>query len=555
MATGTFPIVLTAAGYLPQTPVALQTQLITGVSQVVPGYTANLPGSLIEDISSTDVFALLQCDSSVAEIIDSLTPYGANAFLLYQLGNIYGVQLGQETNTSVYVQFSGPSGFVINQGFTVSDGTYQYTLPNGGMIGSSGLSLLLYAVATVPGTWSVPAGTVTQIVTAVPSQYTVTVNNPTDGTPSTEAESLQSYRSRTLQAGLAASQGMTRLLRTYLQNLPGVTSRLVTVLQLPDQGWEVICGGGDQYQVAYAIYYALFDFNAIQGSQLLVDGVTQANPGVVTTTLNHGYTGPQDVFFTGIVGMTELNNVVHPQIIAIPVLENTFSLETTDTISTMVLAAGTVTVTGAHNFLGLTNSDNYTVTISGVTPSAYNGIFTATITGANTFTYPLGGTPGSVTVQGAYTAPLDTRAFTAYSSGGLIEPNFRNITSSILDYPDTYQITFVNPPLQTVAIAVTWNTIATNYVNPAAIAQSVSAALVDYINSIVVGQPINLFELQTTFQASVANIIPPQLLTRMIFAVSINGVGVSPDVGTGVILGDPESYFLTNQTLVTVNQG
>ena len=66
---------------------------------------------------------------------------------------------------------------------------------------------------------------------------------------------------------------------------------------------------------------------------------------------------------------------------------------------------------------------------------------------------------------------------------------------------------------------------------------------------------MNLFELQTTFQTAVAGVIPPPLLTVMDFAVSINGVGVAPSAGTGIIAGDPESYFLTNSTLVTIEQG
>ena len=560
--TATFPIVMAEAGYLPQTPSALLALLLANVSATNPGYTANLPGSLVEDVSSTDVFALLQCDSSVAELINSLTPYGANAFLLNQLGSQTGIMLGQETNTSVYVQFSGPPGYVISQGFTVTDGAYQYVVPNGGVIGSAptgsmvGISPALYAVATTPGSWAVPANTVVNLVTSVPSIYDVTVTNPLPGLPATTTETEQSYRARVLQAGLASSQGMARYLRTLLQNISGVQPRLVSMIQLTDQAWEVICGGGDQYQVAYAIYSGLFDINELQGSVMQVEGITQANPGVVTTTLNTGYSAPgQAVGFSGIVGMTELNNVTYPQVIAIPVLETTFSLQTMDAVSSMILTGGSVTVTAAHNFLGLTNGDSYSVIISGVTPAAYNGTVTALITGSNIFTYPLSGSPGAVTVQGAYTAPLDTRGFTAYSSGGVVTPNLRNVATSLLDYPDTYQVTFVNPPLQTVAIVVTWNTIATNYVNPAAVAQLGSAALVDYVNSIVVGQPINLFDLQTTFQAAVSSLIPTQLLTRMVFAVSINGVGVSPEGGTGIIAGDPESYFETNVTLVTVNQG
>ncbi len=69
------------------------------------------------------------------------------------------------------------------------------------------------------------------------------------------------------------------------------------------------------------------------------------------------------------------------------------------------------------------------------------------------------------------------------------------------------------------------------------------------------GAPINLFELQEAFQLAVASILPAPFLTRMVFAVSIDGVGVSPEAGTGIIEGDPESYFLTDSTLVVITQG
>lgn len=71
-------------------------------------------------------------------------------------------------------------------------------------------------------------------------------------------------------------------------------------------------------------------------------------------------------------------------------------------VSTMVLSTGTVTVTLSAPH-GIPTSDMVQGTIAGVTPSAYNGTFAVTSTGANTFTYPLGGTPGSVSVQGSFT--------------------------------------------------------------------------------------------------------------------------------------------------------
>ena len=472
----TLPIVLSESGYVPQTPSALQTQLIANVAAVDTGYTANLPGSLIEDISSTDVYSALQLDSSVAEIINSITPYGANAFLLNQLGNQFGIQSQLITNTSVYVQFSGPVGYVITVGFTVSDGTYQYTVQTGGPILSGGVSASLYALATVTGSWAVPAGTVNQLITSVPTEVgTVTVTNPEAGLPSSLGETEEQYRARVLQAGLALSTGAATELKTLLRNVPGVQYRLVSVRQINTNpsSWEVICGGGDQYAVAYAIYSALFDTNNIVGSTLTVSGITNANPGVVTTTLNHGFLTGQVVVITGTVGITGINNV------------------------------------------------NLTITV--ITETTFS-------IGVNT------------TSSGTWT------------SGGVVTPNLRNITSSIYDYPDTYSYTFVNPPQQTVTMSITWNSNSTTYINPTAVSQAANPELVAYVNSIAAGQPMNLFVLQSTFQTAVDAIIPPQNLTRLLFSVNINGIGVSPQSGTGIIAGDPESYFYIVTSGITITQ-
>ena len=50
-------------------------------------------------MSSTDVYALVTCDAAFGELINSVTPYGANAFILAQLGVMLGLQPGQPTNT------------------------------------------------------------------------------------------------------------------------------------------------------------------------------------------------------------------------------------------------------------------------------------------------------------------------------------------------------------------------------------------------------------------------------------------------------------------------
>jgi hypothetical protein len=469
----TIPIVLGPAGMIAAAPAAVQQELLANVAATNPGYTANLPGTLIEDISSTDVAAILLCDSALVELVNSVTPYGANQFLLNQLGQIYGVQQGQGSNTSVYVVFSGPAGFIIPIGFTVSDGTHSYTVQTGGIIATGGESPPLYCLATNAGSWAVPANTVTTITTSVPSPIVLTCSNPQPGTPSPGAQSVESYRSQVLQAGLAASQGMARYLKTLLSNISGVQPRLISVVQATG-GWKIIVGGGDPYSVAYAIYSALFDITALVGSVISVTAITQAAAAQITTDLNHGLTTGDSVTISGVTGMT-----------------------------------------GA------------------------NGTWT----------------PVTVISEKVFTIPYNSSAAPAYISGGELTPNTRNQNVTINDYPDVYNVTFVVPPAQSVSISLTWNTISTNAVSASSMAALGATALAEYINSISVGSPINLFELQNAFQIATASVLPTQLLTRMVFAVSINGVLTAPDAGTGVIAGDPESYFLTDTTLISISQG
>ena len=475
----TLPTIITSAGLQPQTPQAVLAQLIANVLQTNPGYTANLPMSLVEDISSTDVAAVLLADQARVDSVNSLTPLGANVFTISQLGQQFGIKPGAATNTSVFVQFVGTPGFVIQKGFTVGDGVYQYVIQDGGIVGvdrgdGNGVSALLFAVATQTGTWAVPSGTVQTLATSVPTPNVLTVNNPNAGFPSTAAESEDAYRSRVLQAGLASSTGQPTMLKTLLSNVSGVQTNLISVIQLPaNAGFEIIVGGGDPYQVGYAIYKAGVDLSSLVGSTIIIASITKANPGVATTTLNHGLT-------TG-----EMINIA---------------------------------------------SSN---------PSAYNVTgATATVIDEKTFSYG-----------------VNTSGFATYVGSAVLTPNNRNISVSINDYPDSYNIPFVSPPQQTVAVTLTWNTNEPNFVSQNAVAQTSAPALAAYINGITVGQPINVFQMEDVFKTSVASIIDPNFITRMVFAVSINGVLTAVTSGTNVVPGDPESYFFTTSSAITVTQG
>lgn len=399
------PIIMTEAGAQPTPPKTILASLISRVSAKVPGYTANLPAGLITDMAGTGTGAIALIDQLRVDLINSCSPYGANIPLLMQLGNIYGVQQGEGTNTSVYVVFSGLPGFPIPKGFTVGDGNNQYAVVRDAVIPSSGQTAPLYCLATSEGSWAVPEGSVTQVITSVPKSQPVTCTNLTDGLPGVGEQSYSSYRAQVMQAGMMAVQGVPDCLRSLLQKVDGVQANLISYRQAALGKWVVVVGGGDPYEVAYAIYKAVPDISMLT------------------------------------------NDVSNP-------------------------------------------------------------------------------------------------------SGAEVEKK----TVQIDVYPDSYQLPFVVPTSQSAAVFIVWNTAATSYIDPAGISNAVQQPVADYINSIAVGQPINVLQIQEIFLEAVQGLVPPSLVSMINIQVGINGTIVPPDADSTLVYGDTYGYFSTTAGQITVDK-
>ncbi|MDT7494697.1 baseplate J/gp47 family protein [Citrobacter koseri] len=257
------PISYDISGPVPKTTDELRQLVIDTATALSPGITTDLPGSLVEDMVSTSVGALVVCDQARVDLINSCSPYAANVHLLAQLGGMYGVQKGQGTNTSVYEVFSGPPGFAIPKGFMVGDGSYTYAVQRDTMIPESGQTEPVYCLATTEGTWAVPAGSVNQIKTSVPDSYNLTCTNLTDGLPGAPEQSFSSYRAQVFQAGMYGVQGTPDCYRIELKNVYGVQENLISYRQASLGSWVAVVGGGDPYEVAYAIYKSVPDISAL----------------------------------------------------------------------------------------------------------------------------------------------------------------------------------------------------------------------------------------------------------------------------------------------------
>ena len=105
MSTTGLPLNFDSSGPVASTPSAIQAALIALVTQMAPGYTANLPGALIEDLSSTDVGAIITLDQARVDAVNSVTPYAANPFILLQQGLMFGLPQNTATNGQADVVF------------------------------------------------------------------------------------------------------------------------------------------------------------------------------------------------------------------------------------------------------------------------------------------------------------------------------------------------------------------------------------------------------------------------------------------------------------------
>jgi len=131
------------------------------------------------------------------------------------------------------------------------------------------------------------------------------------------------------------------------------------VLKVPTSGtvleWGVGGGGGG-------------------GTPKAISGITQADPGVVTTTEAHGLSDGQPVTLTDVVGMTEVNgNEYYADVLT----STTFALYSDDTLSTTVdtsgftayvsdgYATGEASGTGSVDFVGLTDTPTSYAALAG----------------------------------------------------------------------------------------------------------------------------------------------------------------------------------------------
>lgn len=289
--------------------------------------------------------------------------------------------------------------------FTVSDGNHQYQVQNNIVIPSGGQTDPVYCLALDSGSWAVPAGSVTQIITSVPASISLSCTNISAGLPGAAEQPEWSYRGQVMQSGMSTAQGVPAFLKAMLRKVPGVKENLISYRQISVGRWAVIVGGGDTFDVAAAIYQSIPDI-----SVLTVDVAAE----------------------------------------------------------------------------GETQPDSVTVTIQ--------------------------------------------------------------------DYPDNYSIPYIIPSSQMVNVILTWNTTTYNIVNPDTVASMAVPKIIEYINNLAVGEPVNIYQLQTIFLIVMSSMTNPTQVSLIDVEIGINGEIVEPAPETDLVFGDKYGYFTTDAAHITVQR-
>lgn len=236
-------------------------------------------------------------------------------------------------------------------------------------------------------------------------------------------------------------------------------------------------------------------------------------------------------------------------------------------ISAIAWDANTVTVTlsGSH---GWGMGEQVPVVISGTTPAAYNGVWTATVTSDTEFTYPLNSDPGAATVMGTVAAvaagEIQQMNTTYWAQGSnravfILELGELSVAAAVaslskfidedISLGNTYQKFFSYLVPREWDAESTFKTLANNYTSPGSLVKFFVTTTISTYQDWVSGKYPNVFagveapaigdtefSMAAPFQSSLANdpgssnMVPPMAFRFMY------GVTEYPTAGNGTLL-------------------
>lgn len=399
---------MTAAGFTQDTPTQIRTDITNEALANVVGFSS-FPTELRTNLIDEAVIVEMRFQDMINALANGIGPDFANDQQFKQFGCSFGLTMKDFQYAQATVRFTGTAGTMIPKNTRVSNGgTTTLYVKEQAIIGSTGTKDVLceskQEVVVV-----IPANTITTLVDVLPTVTSVT--NPDAGTSGIPAESIEDFKKAVYNEIQSERYGSTTRARSLLREITGVESRLIhfRTMQFPVtdegvtvyyQGIECVVGGGDDYEVAGALFTAF-----LQTKNLLSDPSNSETARTVSVDVKQ-YNDSFPVKFTrpkqleaaltvevAIDGVTTTNDIVSG--LLKPQFENYFNtLEVGEAVSAASMNQIVYdTLAGAAIQTANIGTITYTFTLDGVPTPMSSGylpiefdqyIYLASFTGAVT---------------------------------------------------------------------------------------------------------------------------------------------------------------------------
>ena len=246
-------------GVIKDDPTVIREELLNQAIEKVEGFT-NLPSGIQNNLLDESVLDIAEIQDMLANVMNSISPAYANDFIVRELGAAFGLKIKNQALPNTTITFYGLAGVVIPEGLEVgnADGSKKFITTKSDIINASG-QVSIYCEGADYYDTPTPANTLNVLLNQVLNVTSCT--NLNDAVESTPAETISEFRARFQTRAQANRSGTVATLDNKLKEIEGTVDRLCTYRdsQIIEEGVkkaviEVVVGGGDDYQVALAIF-------------------------------------------------------------------------------------------------------------------------------------------------------------------------------------------------------------------------------------------------------------------------------------------------------------
>lgn len=224
---------------------------------------SNLPSSIQNNLIDEASIIVNEFEDMIANVMNGISPAYANDFIISQLGAAFGVKRKDKSLQNVMIEWTGLAGVIIPSGSQVAseDGVYMFSTAEQCIIREDGKATV-NAIADDYYDKVIDAHTLNVMITDILNIESC--DNPNSSSEPILEESITDYRARVQNRCLANRSGTVATLHDNILKVQGVSSRLITYRTDTEilEGYrmntiEVVVGGGDDYQIAEAIFNSI----------------------------------------------------------------------------------------------------------------------------------------------------------------------------------------------------------------------------------------------------------------------------------------------------------